>query len=452
MRRPVLVVDDEPMERELLAEAVQRAGASVVTAGDGEEALVRFRETRPPLILTDLRMPRMDGLELLRTVKRDAPETDVVLVTGYRTPALVEEVRRAGGSQVLGKPVTFAELRAVVRHTLERAGRTTGPAPVFLTRNPQTEAVLAVARRVAATDATVLIQGETGTGKEVLARLIHHASPRAGGPFVAVNCAALPETLIEAELFGHERGAFTGAVTRRAGRFETASGGTLFLDEISEIPLALQAKLLRALQEREIERVGSSAPIRVDVRVIAATNRDLRMEVAEGRFRKDLFYRVNVVCLRLPPLRDRAGDIGMLSQHFLEEYALAHGSPARGFTPEALERLITYPWPGNVRELENVIQRAVILCDGPAVGAEHLILEEIPGSLAAAPLRGPALPGAATHPAGAGGAARTLDAVERDLILATLERLGGNRTHTARALGLSVRTIRNRLRQYRQVS
>jgi DNA-binding NtrC family response regulator len=282
---------------------------------------------------------------------------------------------------------------------------------------------------VAKTEATVLITGETGTGKELLARLIHSASPRAAGPCLSVNCAALPESLIEAELFGHERGAFTGAAARRAGRFEAASGGTLVLDEVSELPLAIQPKLLRALQEREVVRVGSNQPVRVNVRIVALTNRDLAAEVRAGRFREDLYYRLNVVSLRLPPLRERRGDIPLLAHHFLDRYRLAHASAARGFSPQALNLLLAHRWPGNVRELENVVQRALILCPGPEIGPEHLELEPL---LAPAPAPG-----------------LTVQEMERQLILSTLERLNGNRTHTARALGLSVRTIRNRLRRYR---
>jgi len=302
-----------------------------------------------------------------------------------------------------------------------------------LTSDPGMTSVLALARRVATTDATVLIQGETGTGKEVLAQFIHRSSNRALGPFVAVNCSALPETLIEAELFGHERGAFTGATGRRSGRFEAASGGTLLLDEVTEIPVGLQAKLLRTLQEQEVARVGSDRPVKVDTRVIAVTNRDLRTEVREGRFRSDLFYRLNVITFHLPPLRERPSDIPLLSRHFLLKYAAAHGSRAESFTPAALEMLALHWWPGNVRELENAIQRAVILCPGRLIDQEHVVIEE----QAAEPGRTPGY---------------TVADMERHLILSTLQRMNGNRTHTAKALGLSVRTIRNRLREYRPQS
>jgi DNA-binding NtrC family response regulator len=341
------------------------------------------------------------------------------------------KAEEAGAARVLCKPVTSAELQQVLVALLGESDGSEPPA--IITTNPQMEATLALARRVGRTDATVLIEGETGTGKEMLARFIHSESPRREGPFVPVNCAALPESLIEAELFGHEKGAFTGAIGRRAGCFETASGGTLLLDEVTEIPLALQAKLLRALQEGEVVRIGSSHPVKVDVRVIAVTNRDLRTEVAAGRFRQDLFYRLNVVALRPPALRDRPGDIALLARHFLAKYAALYSSTAERFSASALERLVAHRWAGNVRELENVVQRAVILSAGDEVESDHVVLEDAPTSVA--------------EPVKTGG--RTIMELERDVILSTLERLNGNRTHTAKALGITVRTVRNRLRKYR---
>jgi two-component system response regulator FlrC len=426
---PVLVVDDEPMVRKSLALALERVGASVITAADGQEALARFREHKSAIVFSDVKMPGMDGFALLRSVKRLDPSTPVVLITGFGSDDVSARAEEAGAARVLQKPITTAELQQVMIHLL---GPPEAPEqPVIITSTPQMEAMLSLARKVAKTDATVLVQGETGTGKEVLAHFIHRESARHAAPFVAVNCAALPESLIESELFGHERGAFTGATGRRAGCFETASSGTLLLDEVTEIPLGLQAKLLRALQEGEVVRVGSSTPVKVDVRVIAVTNRELRGEVAAGRFRQDLFYRLNVVALRPAALRDRPGDIPILGRHFLTKYAALYGSGATRFTAEAMERLVAHRWPGNVRELENVIQRAVILCGGGAVEAEHVVLEDA----------------AMLEPIDTGG--RSIAELERDVILTTLERLNGNRTHTAKALGLTVRTIRNRLRKYR---
>jgi two-component system response regulator FlrC len=429
MTTPVLVVDDEPMVRKSLALALSRTGANVVTAADGQEALAKFRELRNPVVFADVKMPGMDGIALLRAVKRLAPATPVVLITGFGGDDIAAQAEDAGAARVLNKPVTYAELRQVLQSVI---GAPAGDAhPAVLTTSPQMEVMLGLARRVARTDATVLIQGETGTGKEILARFIHRESPRHACPFVAVNCAALPESLIESELFGHERGAFTGAAFRRAGCFEAASSGTLLLDEVTEIPLALQAKLLRALQEGEVVRVGSSHPMKVDVRVIAVTNRDLRTEVAGGRFRQDLFYRLNVVALRPPALRDRPGDIPLLARHFLAKYTGLYDSDARAFSLGAMERLVSHRWAGNVRELENVVQRAVILCARADVQAEDVMLEEA----------------AAVEPVDTGG--RTIMQLERDVILSTLAHLNGNRTHTAKALGVTVRTVRNRLRKYR---
>jgi DNA-binding NtrC family response regulator len=433
MTDPVLVVDDEPMVRKCLARAIQRSGAEVVTAADGEEAFAKFRELRSPVVFTDLRMPRMDGLALMRSVKRLAADTSVVLVTGFWSKAIVDQAMEEGASRVITKPVTFSEVDGILAEVLRRRPEAPREEAPVLAENSRMGTILSLARRVARTDATVLIKGETGTGKELLARFVHRASVRSEGPFVAVNCSALPESLVESELFGHERGAFTGAIGRRAGRFEAASGGTLLLDEVTEIPLSMQAKLLRALQEREIDRIGGNRPVRVDVRVIALTNRDLRTEVHKGRFRQDLFYRLNVVSLQLPALRERADDIPLLSHYFLHKYAAAHGSRASGFAPAALERLLAHAWPGNVRELENVIQRAVILCTDVNIGIDDIVVEDNPVE---APLT----------------TGRTVAEVERDLILSTLERMNGNRTHTAKALGVSVRTVRNRLREYRLTS
>jgi DNA-binding NtrC family response regulator len=428
-RAPILVVDDEPLIRSSLARAVSRTGLDVVTAADGLEALEKFKEQGTAAIFADVRMPGLDGIGLLKSIKAKAPGTPVVLLTGFPSEALTEEARAAGAAEVLQKPVTYGELQRILEDVLRRSTAAAERATI-LTATPAMENALALARRVAQTEATVLIQGETGTGKELLARYIHRHSSRADRPLVAVNCAALPESLIESELFGHERGAFTGAAARRMGRFEAANGGTLLLDEVTEIPLGLQAKLLRALQEGEVTRVGNSHPVTVDVRVIAVTNRDMRAEVTAGRCREDLFYRLNVVTVRPPALRDRAGDIPVLARHFLLKYAALHGSPAQEFSAEAMDCLLAHHWPGNVRELENTVQRAVILATDRRIGPDAVIIEEI-----------------APAPVVTGG--RTIGELKRDVILATLERMNGNRTHAAQALGISSRTIRNHLRRYR---
>jgi DNA-binding NtrC family response regulator len=429
LRAPIIVVDDEPLIRSSLARAVSRSGLDVVTAADGLEALEKFKEQGTAAIFADVRMPGLDGIGLLKSIKARAPNTPVVLLTGFPSEALTEEARAAGAAEVLQKPVTYGDLQRILEDILRRSA-TTLERTTILTATPVMETALALARRVAQTEATVLIQGETGTGKELLARYIHRHSSRADRPLVAVNCAALPESLIESELFGHEKGAFTGAAARRTGRFEAADGGTLLLDEVTEIPLGLQAKLLRVLQEGEVTRVGNSHPVTVDVRVIAVTNRDMRSEVAAGRCREDLYYRLNVVTLRPPALRDRAGDIPVLARHFLLKYAALHGSPAQEFSPEAMDRLLAHHWPGNVRELENTVQRAVILTTIPRIGLDSVVIEEM-----------------SPAPIAIGG--RTIGELKRDVILSTLERMNGNRTHAAQALGISSRTIRNHLRKYR---
>lgn len=426
---PVLVVEDEPLMRSLLTAAIQQSGAEVIAAADGVEGLERFRECRSALVVSDVRMPHMDGLELLRAVRGLEPTAAVVLVTGYDDEEMLKQVRESGADYVLSKPFRLDDLKRIVTRI---CGPLPSSDPELVTQDIAMRQLVERAGRVARTEATVVVEGETGTGKEVLARWIHRESRRARGPFIAVNCAALPETLIEAELFGHERGAFTGAVGRRVGMFEAANGGTLLLDEVTEIPVGLQAKLLRALQEREVVRVGSAHAVRVDTRVIAVTNRNIRAEVGTGRFRADLYFRLAVIRLRVPALRERVADVRVLSEHFVRRYRAMHGAVVEGLTEGAVRMLEEHAWPGNVRELENVIQLAVILCGGREIGVEHLELEGLAG-------------GTTEVIAGR----QTVAEMERELILATLKRLGGNRTHTARALGVSVRTIRNRLREYR---
>jgi len=445
MRADVLVVDDEPLVRRSLVEAVRFRGYSAAQAGSGAEALRVLDETPCRVVFADIRMPELDGLELLRRVKASAPETVFVLVTGYGSVETAVEAMKAGADDFIAKPFSLKRVDEI----LVRALGASAPAPTasedpgqpvgFLTRDPHVRAILHTITRVAPTAATVLIQGESGTGKELLARLVHAHSPRRERPFVAINCAALPETLLETELFGHERGAFTGAVSRRVGKFESAHQGTLLLDEISETSLALQAKLLRTLQEGEIDRVGGARPVRVDVRVIATTNRRLRDQIRDNRFRAALFYRLNVVSICLPPLRERRGDLALLAQHFVTKFARAFGSPARDLSAAALRTLEGHGWPGNVRELENCIQRAVLLCPEPVLQPERLHLDEL--DLAGATPRE-----AAGHGTAEG---RTFQEMEKQFILETLERAGGNRTRAAKILGISVRTIRNKLREYR---
>jgi DNA-binding NtrC family response regulator len=428
----VLVVDDEPMMRKSLAETIRRYGADVAVAANGEEGLKQLHHAPARLVFCDVRMPQMDGLEFLRAVKAQLPQTQVVMITAFGSVETAVEAMKEGADDFLLKPFSVDRVEAILDRTLQGSPGVdrTGDSGI-LTEDQKLKTILQMAERVSGTDATVLIEGESGTGKELFARALHGWSQRRQGPFVPVNCAALPEALLESELFGHEKGSFTGAIARRIGRFEGAHQGTLLLDEISEIPLSLQAKLLRVLQEHEVDRVGGSRPIKVDVRVIATTNRALRQEVIDGRFRQDLFYRLNVIHFHLPPLRERAGDIPLLAQHFLERYAGLHGSEARELSAETAELLQKYHWPGNIRELENAVQRAVILCPGRQLTAKQFVLDD------------------AEEPRPGIQVGRTFSEMEREFILETLKRVNGNRTQAAKTLGLSVRTIRNKLREYR---
>jgi two-component system response regulator FlrC len=442
--RSVLVVDDEPTMRAALTESLRRNGYGADSVADGREALDRLGEQRPWLVLTDLRMPHLGGLDVLREIKRRSPRTAVVVMTAYGTVETAVEAMKQGASDVLLKPFAAEALERILAG-LEAAD----PAPAggegarpLLGEDPAMARALGAAETVAASAVTVLLSGESGTGKELLARFIHARSPRARGPFVAVNCAALPDGLLESELFGHERGAFTGALGRKAGKFELAHGGTILLDEISEMNIGLQAKLLRVLQERTVDRVGGREPVRVDIRVIATTNRSLRREVEEGRFREDLYYRLNVFPIALPPLRERPADIPVLARHFVAACAARNGLPLPVLTEAALLDLASRPWRGNVRELENAMERAVLLAGGGPIGPEHLPGEG--ASVGAAPAASPAAP---APPAGP-----SLWEMERALIVRTLEDLKGNRTHAAKRLGISVRTLRNKLREYRQLA
>lgn len=457
----ILVVDDEPAIRTALCEILKRAGHHTLAARDGQEALGILDEQESWLVLADLRMPRLGGLDLLREVKRRSPDTHVVLISGYASLDSAIEAVRLGASDYLLKPFDCEVVEALVArlgqaggrqpapHALpgppDQAGETHAPprrAPRLITEDPAMTAILQALTAVAASQATILLQGESGTGKEILARHIHSNSARSHKPFVAVNCAALPDGLLESELFGYERGAFTGAVNRRPGRFEQAHGGTLLLDEISEISLPLQAKLLRVIQEREVDRLGGKTAVHVDIRIIATTNRPLRREVEAGRFREDLYYRLNVFPVTVPPLRERPRDIAVLARHFLRTSAERNGKASADLAPETEHLLLARPWRGNVRELENVIERAILLANGGVVLPEHIALDG-PGSPAAQ--RPPAA--AMAVPAGQ----VSIWEMERDLILRTLQSVSGNRTHAAKILDISIRTLRNKLREYRQM-
>jgi two-component system response regulator FlrC len=425
----LLVVEDDAALLEALTDTLNLAGYQVDTAVNAEAALTLLRRETPGLVLTDVQMPGMDGHGLLKSIKAASPGLPVVLMTAYGQIDKAVEAMRDGAADYLPKPFEPDRLLAVVARYLRPAQEAGGEA--LVAEDPASRAALDLARRVAATDATVLLTGESGVGKEVYARFLHRHSNRAKGPFVAVNCAAIPENLLEATLFGYEKGAFTGATGSQPGKFEQAQGGTLLLDEITELPLHLQAKLLRVLQEREAERVGGRSAVQLDVRVIAASNRDLEETVRLGRFRDDLYYRLNVFPLEVPPLRERPKDILPLAEHFLERFAATVGRGRMHFNAAAMAELTGYDWPGNIRELGNVVQRAMILAPAEEIGPEHLMLPRL-----------------TPRPAAEVGGKAIKD-VERDMILQTLERCGGSRKQAAEELGISERTLRYKLQRYR---
>jgi two-component system response regulator FlrC len=442
---PVLIVEDDASLREALKDTLELSGYEVVEAADGAAALRLLEHKRVGIVVSDVQMKPIDGEQLLREIKQRWPHLPVLLMTAYGVIERAVEAMRVGAANYLPKPFEPEALVSEVARWMLPAADARGRGDM-VAEDPASQALRDMAARVAASDATVLITGESGVGKEVMARLIHRLSPRAKAPFVAINCAAIPDNLLEATLFGHERGAFTGALQSSAGKFEQAQGGTLLLDEISEMALALQAKLLRVLQEREVERVGGKKPVALDVRVLATSNRDLQSEVQAGRFREDLYYRVNVFPLHIPPLRERPGDIVPLARRVLARSAEGAGGRALSLSPEAESRLTTYSWRGNIRELENVLQRAAILAPGSRIEAEHLCLPGAAGEGSGST----AAPAAATVAAPAQAALPTeMKELERAHILQTLEAAGGVRRVAAQRLGMSERTLRYKLAQYR---
>jgi two-component system NtrC family response regulator len=441
----VLVVDDEPAQLELVAGFLRKRGFDTEEASDGAAALARFKREPFDLVLTDQKMPDCSGLELLDRVRALNPEAAVIIVTAYGTIETAVSAIKAGAADYLTKPLNLEELLHRVQQVRERRRLATENRELrealaerhrvegIIGDSGRMQEVLSMVRRAAPSDATVLIRGESGTGKELIARAIHFASPRAAGPLVRVNCAALPEGLLESELFGHEKGAFTGATAARKGRFELADGGSLFLDEIGDLPLHLQVKLLRVLQEREFERVGASRSIAVNVRILAATHRDLEGLVRDGRFRDDLYYRINVVTILLPPLRERREDLPPLIDHFVRVFAAKNGKAIRGLTRQAREALLRYDYPGNVRELENLIERAVVLTRDDAIDVADLPLTLADPAREASP------------PAGLVAA---VEGLERRMIRDALAGAAGVQTRAAELLGISERVLRYKLRKY----
>src|SRR5882672_6313097 len=460
-RKQVLIVDDEPNLRKILSAQLTRDGYDALTAEDGEQGLHLLREHHIDLIITDLKMPKVDGMTLLKRALEIEPELPVVLVTAHGTIDTAVEALKRGAFDFVTKPFDKDEVRQIVAKALKtrelRGADATSTPGARAARfgiigvSPGIAELYAILQRVADTPTTVLITGESGTGKELVARALHEHSGRKEKPFIKVNCAAIPKELIESELFGYERGAFTGAVASKPGRFELANGGTLFLDEIGEIPIEMQVKLLRALQESEFERVGGIKTIRVDVRLVAATNRDLYKEVESGGFRKDLYYRLNVVPIVLPPLRDRKSDIPQLVKHFVEKYNSRLGKHVEGIEPEADRVLVQHPWPGNIRELENVIERAVLFCDGPKVRVRDLPLEVRDDKLATTPVPAAAAPAPSPLPVTGDGLKQQVKAatsrLERELIVHALDQTRGNVTHAARLLKISRKGLQLKMKR-----
>ncbi len=462
--RSILIVDDEFGMRDLLARAFDQSGYHTRAEPDGPSALRAVQENSFDAVVLDLSMPGMNGLEVLRQLKEHHSDIPVVIITAYGSTHTAIDALRLGAYDYVTKPFELEELQTLVERAIERKRlidenkflrnelKQKYGFDNIIGQDPNTQRAYIVAAQVARTDATVLLLGETGTGKEYLARTIHYQSDRANGPFIKVNCAALPETLLESELFGHEKGAFTHAVARRIGRFEAANGGTIFLDEIGEMNPSVQAKLLRVLQEKQFERVGGSETISVNVRVIAATNCDLEAAVEENRFRKDLYYRLNVVSIYLPPLRERGEDVEIFAQHFLLYYAEEMGKPVKHFSDEAMKAIKSHSWPGNIRELENAVQRAVILCNGEVIRPEHLMIEgtnsnnkprDCSDRLPKATVGVQEQDDIEKLPVTA-----SLREVELFHIKRVLEYTNWNQSAAAQILGIDRKTLRNKIREY----
>jgi DNA-binding NtrC family response regulator len=449
MKASILIVDDEKVQREMLGGYLQKKGHTIHLAPSGGDALEIVRANTVDIVITDQKMPGMSGVELAAKLHEEHPNLSTVVLTAYGTIGDAVKAMRDGVEDYLTKPVDLEELDVIIEKILDKRQlvrenewlkeqvRKTVHVPGIVYVSEAMKDVMSRVARAAESRATVLITGESGTGKEIVARAIHSAGDRHDKPFIAVNCSAVPETLIESELFGHEKGAFTGADRRRIGRFEQADGGTLFLDEIGEIPLHVQVKLLRVLQERSFERVGGNDPIAVNVRIIAATNRELAEEIRSGRFRQDLFYRLNVVSIDIPPLRTRRQDISVLVEHFIRIYSEEHGKPVAAVTPEALDALIKYPFPGNVRELGNIIEQAVVLSRG-----DTLSLRDLP----------PSVTGHDGTPVCEGVLGANLDdqvaALERASLERAMKEAGGNKSAAARLLGVSERKVRYMVKKY----
>ncbi len=447
----ILIVDDEQPQRENLKGFFARRNFEVITADRGSAGIQAAHEQLIDIVLTDFKMPDMTGLDLLKAVKELNPEIPVIVMTAFGSIESAVEAMKEGAFDYLQKPINLDEVEILVKRALEQRRLLSENRELrkqlqerfsfseIVSQSKEMEEALNIAGRVAKTDATVLLRGESGTGKELFARAIHYSSPRRENPFLVVNCAALPETLIESELFGHEKGAFTGAERQRLGRFEEAHGGTLFVDEVGDIPLPVQVKLLRVLQSGEFQRVGGNQTIRSDVRIIAATNRILEEMMREGSFREDLFYRLNVVAIVIPPLRSRKSDIPLLADHFLRKHAQRHNQPVKELSREALDLLMKYDYPGNLRELEHLIERAIIL------GSDNIVTtNDLPANV-----RRLQSESAIEREIKTESLNEQLESFEREIILATLQKTGGNQRKAAQLLGVSERNLRYKLEKLR---
>jgi DNA-binding NtrC family response regulator len=452
LKQRVLIVDDEESARQGLSELVASWGYETASAADGEQAIRALQDFTPLVVITDILMPNLDGFELLRRIREEQPETAVIMLTGQGSvEAAIRSVKEEGAFYYFEKPIDTRKLQLVLKKAAEYSSarrenfllrqqlRQYGAFGDMIGNSPAMREVYTLIEQVAPSSVSVLITGESGTGKEVVARTIHKLSPRADQPFIAINCAAVPETLMESELFGHEKGAFTGAIERRIGCFELANGGTLLLDEIAEMSPSLQAKLLRVLEDKRVRRLGSVKEISVDVRVIAATNKDPYKAVQSGALREDLLYRLNVITIKLPALSEHRDDIPLLAQHMVDELSRRHNRSSRIISTEAMEALLNYHWPGNIRELRNVIERAVVICEGEQIEKRHLP-SHITGQEPS-----PTSTDTVTIPVGT-----SLDEVERRVILKTLALNNYNKTRAAEVLRISLKTLHNKLKAYRE--
>lgn len=438
----ILIVDDEQQMQVAMEAVIARMGHAVLKCANGQEALETLERAKVDLVISDMRMPVMTGGELLAKLHENYPKIPVVMITAYGTINQAVDAMKNGAFDFITKPFSAEDLERTIDRALRPGKRAAvsksntnerGSEIAIVTSDPGFRRVLEIATTIAQSNASVLIQGESGTGKELLAKLIHQSSRRSSGPFVAVNCAALPGNLLESELFGHEKGAFTGAISQKIGKFELANGGTILLDEISEMEPVLQAKLLRVLQEREVDRVGGMKPVAIDVRVVATTNRDIRESVNKGEFREDLYYRLNVVPLFVPPLRERGADVKLLAEHFIRKYGSSTNKRA---SEDLLAELVQYTWPGNVRELQNACERAVLLSSEETLRVEHFLLGALKQVAGASEDVLRLQPGLSVAEA------------EKRLIFETLRSTGNNKTKAAELLGISIRTLRNKLHEY----